>query len=129
MYIVNCKLIYILYVAGSSVLSSTLCELQQLSYSQFLSLLQTSVTAQLAKSELGDGSSDLSPSYTTSSLLGLLRCEFFMDQIEKTLIQDNATERTKNTSKVFVSCLSIFFYFKLIDLAKYSLVLIIVFFL
>jgi len=57
----------------SSVLSGTLCELQQLSYSQFLSLLQTSVTSQLAKTEVGEGAADLSPSLTTSSLLGLLR--------------------------------------------------------
>lgn len=109
MYFVNSKLIYILYVAGSSVLSSTLCELQQLSYSQFLSLLQTSVTAQLAKSELGDGSSDLSPSYTTSSLLGLLRCEIIQDQIGKTLIQDFGKDQQSIISICF--CLSMIFLF------------------
>jgi len=58
----------------SSTLCTTLCELQQLSYSQFLSLLQSSVTSQLAKSEFGEGGgTDLAPSITTSSLLGLLR--------------------------------------------------------
>ena len=108
MYFVNSKLIYILYVAGSSVLSSTLCELQQLSYSQFLSLLQTSVTAQLAKSELGDGSSDLSPSYTTSSLLGLLRWEIIQDQIGKTLIQDFRKDQQSIISICF--CLSMIFF-------------------
>jgi len=58
-----------------SALCLTLYELQQLSYSQFLSLLQTTVTGQLTKSEYGDGTAagDLSPSLTTSSLLGLLR--------------------------------------------------------
>ena len=63
---------------GKSALCLTLYELQQLSYSQFLSLLQTTVTSQLAKSEYGGGDGtaagaaggDLSPSLTTSSLLG-----------------------------------------------------------
>lgn len=57
----------------SSALSGNLMELQQLSYSQFLSLLQTSVTHQLARTGEGDGTADLSPSLTTSTLLGLLR--------------------------------------------------------
>jgi len=57
----------------SSVLSGTLLEVQKLSYSQFLSLLQTSVTGQLARTGDGDGTTDLSPSLTTSTLLGLLR--------------------------------------------------------
>eukprot|EP00092_Neocalanus_flemingeri_P014840 GFUD01016021.1.p1 GENE.GFUD01016021.1~~GFUD01016021.1.p1 ORF type:complete len:631 (+),score=243.67 GFUD01016021.1:52-1944(+) len=54
-----------------SGLSTTLTELQQLSYSQFMSMLQSSVTSHLARVEGGVG--DLAPAPATTSLLGLLR--------------------------------------------------------
>jgi len=54
-----------------SGLGTTLTELQQLSYSQFMSMLQSSVTTHLARVEGGVG--DLAPSPATTSLLGLLR--------------------------------------------------------
>jgi len=54
-----------------SGLSTTLTELQQLSYSQFMSMLQSSVTTHLSRVEGGVG--DLAPSPATTSLLGLLR--------------------------------------------------------
>jgi len=54
-----------------SGLGTTLVELQQLSYSQFMSMLQSSVTTHLARVEGGLG--DLAPSPATTSLLGLLR--------------------------------------------------------
>jgi len=54
-----------------SGLSTTLTELQQLSYSQFMSMLQSSVTTHLAR--VGGGMGDLAPSPATTSLLGLLR--------------------------------------------------------
>jgi len=54
-----------------SGLGTTLTELQQLSYSQFMSMLQSSVTTHLASVEGSVG--DLAPSPATTSLLGLLR--------------------------------------------------------
>jgi len=56
---------------GPSGLGTTLAELQQLSYSQFMAMLQSSVTNHLTKVEGVVG--DLSPSPATTSLLGLLR--------------------------------------------------------
>jgi len=55
----------------TSGFGTTLKELQQLSYSQFMSMLQSSVSSQLARVEGSVG--DLSPSHATTSLLGLLR--------------------------------------------------------
>jgi len=57
-------------VKADSCLSLTLTELSQWSHSQFMTMLQSSVAAHLARME---GGGDLSPSPATTSLLGLLR--------------------------------------------------------
>ena len=57
-------------VSSSSSLTVVLSELATLSHTQFLSMLQSSVTAHLARLE---GGGDLSASPATASLLGLLR--------------------------------------------------------
>lgn len=55
----------------TSGLSTSLADLQKLSYSQFMNMLQASVSSHLASVEACPG--DLAPSPATSSLLGLLR--------------------------------------------------------
>lgn len=57
-------------LTDSSSLSITLTELATLSQSQFMTMLQSAVSAHLVRME---GGGDLSPSPATSSLLGLLR--------------------------------------------------------